>query len=244
MARAAALEALAIDETLSEAHASLGYVLMRRDRDFDGARREFERAIELKPGYATAHHWYGCLFTLLGETDRALECLRRAERIDPLSVIVRSDVAWALYFGRRYDEAAAQCANVLRFDAGFRPARRCLAQIHIQRGRYEDALTECRIAGISDSVTAGVALARAGRTAEALAIVTRHRQAFKAGRQAAFQAAWILTALDDKRKALLWLDKSFAAGEERIGYIRVEPGFDDLREEAAFKDLLARLGPT
>lgn len=112
-AKAAATKALEIDNTLAEAHASLGMTRMSYEWDWAGAEREFQRAIELDPNYATAHHWYGICLGATGRGDEAIASLKRAQQLDPLSLIISADVGLELHFARRYDEAIDQVRRSL-----------------------------------------------------------------------------------------------------------------------------------
>ncbi len=127
LARGAALRALEIDDALAEAHASLAQARFLFDWDWTGAERDYLRALELKPSYATAHHWYGMFLAARGRTDEALQEMRRAEELDPLSLIIRANIGTIHYFARHYDAAIAQERKVLQADPDFVQARRKLA---------------------------------------------------------------------------------------------------------------------
>lgn len=241
-AREAADRAVSLDDALAEAHTSRGGILMRYDRDFDGARREFERAIELDPQYATAHHWFGEMLMIRRDSNAAIERLTEAARLDPLSLIVQSDLAMAYYFGRRYDEAEAQCRRTLWLDSGFRPARQILALVHVQNARYVEALDECAKADFSGSAIAGVALVGLGREVEARAILQRLRSNYRQGGKGAYASARVLMALGEPASAIRWLRHAARAREGQSAYVGIEPAFDALREEPGFRRLLADVG--
>lgn len=240
-ARDAAERALAIDEQLSEAHVSRGGVLMRYDRDFHGARDEFERAIELDPGNATAHHWYGELLMQAGESEAAIERLRHASQIDPLSLIVQSDLAWALYYGRRYDEADEQARRVLWIDSSFRPARQCLALVLVQRGEHAEALEECAKADLSSSAIAGTALVGLNEMQRARTILQRLRWSYRRGNKGAYAAARMFASLGEPASAVRWLRHAVRAREGQVAYLAIDPSLDSLRSEPGFQRLLAEL---
>lgn len=240
-AREAADRAVALDENLAEAHTSRGGVLMRYDRDFAGARREFERAIELDPKYATALHWFGEMLMMLGESEDAIERLTEAARIDPLSLIVQSDLAWALYYARRYDESDAQCRRALWLDSSFRPARQCLALVLVQKGENAEALAECAKGDLSGSAIAGTALVGLGREQQARAILQQLRWSFRSGNKGAYAAARVFVALGEPASAVRWLRHAVRAREGQVAYLAIDPAFDSLRKEPGFQRLLSEL---
>jgi TolB-like protein len=115
-AREATLKALELDQNLAEAHASLGLVLVDYDRDWSAGEREYQRAIELSPSCATAHHWYALALASMGRTDEAIREIELARRLDPLSVRVSSNVGFALYFGRQYDRAIPELLKAIELE--------------------------------------------------------------------------------------------------------------------------------
>jgi DNA-binding winged helix-turn-helix (wHTH) protein/TolB-like protein/Flp pilus assembly protein TadD len=240
-AREASDRALALDDTLSEAHASRASVLMRYDRNFAGARVEFERAIELDPGNATAQHWYGEMLMQSGASEAAIDRLRHASQLDPLSLVVQSDLAWAYYYARRYDEAAELSRRVLWLDSSFRPARQCLALVLIQQGEHAAALTECAKADLSGSGIAGTALAGLDREAQARAILQQLRWSYRKGNKGAYAAARVFAALGEPSSAVRWLRHAIRAREGQVAYLAIDPAFDSLRSEPAFQHLLSEL---
>ena len=240
-AREAADRAVALDDSLAEAHTSRGGVLMRYDRDHYGARREFERAIELDPNYATAHHWFGEMLMMQHESDAAIERLTEAARVDPLSLSVQSDLAWALYYARRYDESDTQCRRALWLDSSFRPARQCLALVLVQKGEHAEALNECAKADLSGSAIAGAALAGLGREEQARAILQQLRWGYRQGNKGAYAAARVFAALGEPASAVRWLRHAVRAREGQVAYISIEPAFDSLRSDPGFQQLLSEL---
>lgn len=238
-AREAADRAVALDGNLAEARTSLGGVLMRYDRDFDEARREFERAIELDPKYATAHHWFGELLMIDGDSDAAIERLSEAARLDPLSLIVQSDLAWALYYARRYGESEAQCRRTLWLDAGFRPARQCLALVLVQKGEHQQALDECAKADLSASAIAATALVGLGRDEQARAILQQLRRSYRRGSKGAYAAARVFVALGEPAGAIRWLRYAARVRESQVLYLAIDPAFEALHDEPGFQRLLA-----
>ncbi len=141
-AKAAARRALEIDKTLAGPHASLARVKTEYEWDWAGAEKEYRRAIELDPNYATAHQWYAIHLAAVGRPQQALPVIKRAREIDPLSTVVNSQVAWILYFGRRYDEAAEESRKAIAMDANFAWGHSGLGSVYLQRARYREAIAE------------------------------------------------------------------------------------------------------
>jgi tetratricopeptide (TPR) repeat protein len=123
-AKAAAIKALDIDNTLAEAHASLGLARLIHDWDAPAAEAEFKRAIELSPSYATAHHWYALYWLAIGKLEEGIEELKRAQQFDPLSLIINTHLAWAFYFSRQYEQAIAECRKTLDMEVQCRRPRK------------------------------------------------------------------------------------------------------------------------
>ena len=142
--RAALHKALEIDESLAEAHASLGLKAMNFDWDWAMAEQEFRRAIELNPNYATAYQWYGEFLASIGRFDEGIRTLKRAQELDPLSLVINTDVAKVYMIARRYDEAIAQFQKALEMDPGFDVARGLLGLTYSLKGEHEEAIAECR----------------------------------------------------------------------------------------------------
>jgi len=243
-AKAAASRALELDNTLSEAHTSLASLGMF-DWDWRSAGEEFRRAIELNPGYATAHHWYAWHLNLLGRKSEAIAEMRKAESLDPLSLIVSADMADVLFVSRLYDESIRQSRKTLDMDRNFALAHFELGQAYVQKRMYREAIAELQraieLSGYSTTCTSNLAYAYAesGRRDEAVKILkdlTKHSNGFSN----AAEIALIYAGLDEKDQAMAWLEKAYA---ERFNpSILLRPAFDPLRSDPRFQDLLRRIG--
>src|SRR5271170_2271747 len=177
-AKAAAVKALDLDSTLGEAHNSLAFCLDGFDWDFEGAGKEFRRAIELNPGYATAHHWYAWHLSLLGRYDEAIAEMRKAENLDPLSLIINADLAEILGLAHAYDESILQSRKAIEMDPNFALAHNQLGQAYLQQHMYKEAVVELQkavqLSGGSPTCIANLARAYAlsGRRNEALTLLS------------------------------------------------------------------------
>ncbi len=241
-ARELAERAIALDDNLAEAHASLGCALMRYYWAWADARRELERAIQLDPTYATAHHWYGELLMLRGDFDGALRELGIAESLDPLSPAIRSDTAWCLYNARRYDEGAERCVGLLDRNAAYTQARLCLASIYLEQRRFADAEQVLEPYGFAGTSLAVAARVGSGERERGRVLLGRRTARYPHGPWAAFDAARVSVALGDRDAALAWLARSVEDHEQGCIHIRVEPAFDTIREDPRFVELLKHVG--
>src|SRR3984957_5868118 len=240
-AKAAALKAIQLDDTLGEAHISLAYCLDGFDWDFASAGREFKRGIELSPGYATGYEWYGWHLASLGRNGEAVAQVEKAENLDPLSLIISSDLAEELLVAHRYDEATKQTQKTINMDHFFAPAHYVLGETFVQKHRYDEAITELRKATeLSEGSTAfsanlAYAYAVSGRRTEAVKILDGLKNRPQNGFANAPEIALVYVGLDDKDQAMSGLEKAF---EERFSpWVLMRPAFDPLRSDPRFRDL-------
>jgi TolB-like protein/DNA-binding winged helix-turn-helix (wHTH) protein/Tfp pilus assembly protein PilF len=245
-ARGFAEKALALDESLAEAHTSLAFVLMHFEHDWAAAEREFQRAIALNPSYVTAHHWYAYCLMAQTRVEEALREIRLAQELDPLSLIVNTDVAELLYCARRYDEAIRQAQKALEMDASFPLAHRALGLAYEQKGMYKESVAELqlqvRYSGRADYALAELARAfvLTGNRNEAEKLL-RELQTFNPQNPGtSIGLAFLYAALGDKDQAFFWLEKS---ARERMGVIliKVQPYFDTLRSDPRFRAIERRM---
>jgi TolB-like protein/DNA-binding winged helix-turn-helix (wHTH) protein/tetratricopeptide (TPR) repeat protein len=245
-AKAAAIKALELDSALGEAHNSLAFVLDGFDWDFDAAGKEFRRAIELNPGYATAHHWYAWHLSLLGRYDEAIAEMRKAENLDPLSLIINADLAELLVLAHSYDESIQQSRKTIEMDPNFALAHNQLAQAYLQKHMYAEAVAELQKAVqlSTGSPTCIANLARAyvlsGKRSEAEKLLSDLRKRSNPGYSNASEIAIIYASLGNTDQAMDWLEKGY---EERFNPgVLLRPGFDPLRSDSRFQNLVHRIG--
>ena len=245
-AKTAALKALELDSTLGEAHNSLAFVLDGFDWDFDSAGKEFQRAIELSPGYATAHHWYAWHLSLLGRYDEAIAEMRKAENLDPLSLIINADLAEILVLAHSYDESIQQSRKTIEMDPNFALAHNQLAQAYLQKHMYDEGVAELqkavRLSGNSPTCMANLARAyvASGKRSEAAKLLGDLKKRSGSGYSNASEIAMIYLSLGDTDQAMNWLEKGYA---ERFNpSVLLRPGFDPLRSDSRFQSLLRRIG--
>jgi TolB-like protein/DNA-binding winged helix-turn-helix (wHTH) protein/Flp pilus assembly protein TadD len=246
-AKAAAIKALELDSELGEAHTSLAVCLDGFDWDFDAAEKEFQRAIQLNPGYATAHHWYAWHLSHIGRNEEAIAEMRKAENLDPLSLIINADLAELLLLARSYDESIQQSRKTIEMDPNFALAHNQLGQAYFQKQMYEPAIAELeksvQLSGGSPTCIANLARAYAasGRRSEAEKLLSDLKKRSSPSASFASQIAIVYAALGDRDQAMNWLEKGY---EERFNPgVLLRPGFDPLRSDSRFQNLVHRMGP-
>jgi TolB-like protein/DNA-binding winged helix-turn-helix (wHTH) protein/Flp pilus assembly protein TadD len=245
-AKTAALKAVELDSSLGEAHNSLAFVLDGFDWDLDSGGKEFRRAIELNPGYATAHHWYADHLALLGQYDEAIVEMKKAESLDPLSLIINADLAELLVLAHSYDEAIAQSRKTIEMDPNFAMAHNQLGQAYLQKHMYDQAIAELQnavqLSGGSPTCIANLARAYSlsGKRSEAMKLLNDLKSSSTAKNSHASEVAAIYASLGDKDEAMNWLEKGYA---ERFNPgVLIRSGFDPLRTDPRFQDLVHRVG--
>jgi TolB-like protein/DNA-binding winged helix-turn-helix (wHTH) protein/Tfp pilus assembly protein PilF len=245
-AKAAAMKALDLDNTLGEAHNSLAFLLDGFDWDFDAAGNEFRKAIALNPNYATGHHWYALHLALVRQNDEAIAEMRRAADLDPLSLIINADLAELLLIANKVDESIQQSRKTIDMDANFALAHHQLAQAYLAKRMNDDAIGEFKkaiqLSGDSPTFSANLARAyvSAGRRADALVLLDKLKNASSPGYSPACEVAVIYAALGDTEQAMAWLERGYQARFNPGVLLR--PGFDSLRADPRFQDVLRRVG--
>jgi TolB-like protein/tetratricopeptide (TPR) repeat protein len=246
-ARAAASKALEIDDSIAEAYASLGYI-HGEQLEWDAAEASLRHALELKPGYATAHHWYALNLVQRGRFPEAMAEVNKALELDPLSNAVNGQLGAILNFERRYDEAIVHLERTVQMDPAFARSHLILAEAYAFSGRYDRALAEVEKAALlSDEpgslADLGFVHAMAGRRPQALQVVqdlmdrqNRHEDGSSGG------LAIVYAGLGDRDRAFEWLERSRALLDPVVGDLKVDPRFDKLRGDPRFAKLLATVG--
>ncbi len=245
-AKAAAIKALELDGSLGEAHNSLAFCLDGFDWDMEAAGKEFRRAIELNPGYATAHHWYAWHLALLGQYDDAIGEMKKAVSLDPLSLIINADEAELLALAHRYDESIQQSEKTIEMDPNFGIAHNHLGQAYLQTGRYGEAITELKkavqLSGGSPTCIANLARAyvAAGQRNEGIKLLGELKARSTSQYSYGSEVAVIYAALGDKDQAMSWLQKGY---DERFNPgVLLRPGFDPLRADPRFREMVRKVG--
>jgi eukaryotic-like serine/threonine-protein kinase len=245
-AKSALMRALEFDSTLAEAHASLAHVHLEFDHDWTAAEREYLRAIELDPKYATAHQWYGGFLSAMGRHAEALRQAEIAQALDPLSPIIQTWVGLRYYFARKPEAAIAEIRKALELDPNFAPAHWHLSWAYEQMDRFDEGVAEAQRTLALDPgnllylASLAHAYARAGRQNEARAILARLKQASTTRHVSAYHVAVVYIALGDITTGLDWLERAYDEQSPWIGYMGVDPRVDPVRSHPRFKILLRR----
>jgi serine/threonine protein kinase/tetratricopeptide (TPR) repeat protein len=247
-AKAMALKALEMDDTLAEAHTSLAYARWLGDLDWSGAEREFRRALELKSSYVMAHEWYAEYLAALARHDEALAEIKKAQQLDPLSVPVNRAVGWVLYFARRYDQAIEELQKALAMDPGFVGARLVLWWVYVAKGATDLAIADIR----RESERPGLrtvkklmlayAQAAAGNREEANGLLWELEPKLAGDSRLALLSALLFTALDLKDRAFEQLEQAYQAREPGLLFLKVAPWLDPLRSDRRYAALVEKLG--
>jgi eukaryotic-like serine/threonine-protein kinase len=242
--------AVSIDESVAEAHAALGYVL-KNQFEFPGAEASFKRAIELKPSWSTGHHWYSILLTQQGRFAEAITESRQAISLDPLAIAPNLQLAAALLMGRRYDDAVTQYQRALQIEPAIASAYRSMGLARTYQRQFDAAASLFEQAkratppGAEDQElksALGYLHAKSGRRAEALGIARELAERFtSAGEEVAANVAAIHAGLGDRKQTFEWLRRAVVRRDPELGYMKVDPRWDELRGDDEFKALLAKL---
>jgi eukaryotic-like serine/threonine-protein kinase len=247
-AKTMALKALQMDDSLAEAHTSLAYARWLGDLDWQGAEREFKRALELMSSYVMAHEWYAEYLAAIGRHDEALLEAKRAQQLDPLAVPVNRTVGWVLYFARRYDEAIEELRKTLAMNAEFLGARLVLWWAYIAKGAHDQALADIRREverpGLRTikKLTLAYACAASGNGEEANGILWELEPKLAAENRLALLSAILFTALDAKDRAFEQLERAYQLREPGLLFLKVAPWADPLRSDPRYGAFVEKLG--
>ena len=221
-------------------------IVQNHDWDWGTAEREFRRAIELNPNYATAHHWYAEHLMWRGRFDEALRESERARRLDPLSLIIATDHGAILLHARQYDRAIEQFRSVLELDPDF-PRAHIIQGAYVEKGMFAAAIADFeaqRLKAPDHWYWAGVAYiyGRSGQTTRARHAIDELLQIRQERGVQATLIAGAFAAVGDNEEALAWLERAYAEHDNRLTGLKVSPGWDPLRNDSRFQSLLRRVG--
>ncbi len=247
-ARAAAEQAVVLDEGLPDAHLALGNVMLREDWDWLGAQREFDRALQLDP-HSAAAHWYMALLSMaMGHTEKALSEMIESQRLDPASENAHDDLGWAYYLNRRFAEAVDESKIAISMDPQSLSAHQQLGKTYLQLKKYPEAEAEFEATVKLQRLSRGLAdlgqlYALSGRTAQARAILLELGRRDKERRtyQSEYMKAVLLASLGDIDGAFQSLDAAISRRLSRAIWMRVDPDLDPLRSDPRFYPLLRRV---
>lgn len=245
--KAAAARALALDESLAEAHASMGYIQVFYDLDWPGAARSFQRAIELNPKYATAHQWYAWYLFVMERFDEALAALRRAQALDPLSLIINDHLGYALLLAGKPDEALAQLIKTKELDPAFPWTYWRLGSVYLKLGRYDESIAAFdTVVQMTDGGVGlgykGLVCAIAGRDDDARSVLARLEQLSRTRYVSPLEFALVYAGLGRVDDALASLERAYDDRVSDFARVNLLPWPDAVRADPRFIALLRRIG--
>lgn len=247
-AKVLAARALELDDQLAEAHAAFAWALLNYDWDFVASEKEFKRAIELNPGYSLARLWYAMGLALNKRFEEAFEEINRAHNIDPLSLIINTDIGILLFLTRRYDEAIEQFNKTLELGPGYLLAVDFLGYTYGLKGMFVESL-DCYSKNVEltggapfSYASLGFGKAMAGCSAEAMEFAKRSKQLNGDGYFSPHYWAQLYAQLGDRDQAFEWLERAVEERSPWITWLRVNPSYDDLRTDPRFEEILIRCG--
>ena len=244
-AKAAALRALEIDDGLAEAHTSLASVKAFYEWDWSGGEQEFKQAIALSPNYATARQWYAYLLVATGRLDEAAMEMKQAQTLDPLSMIIQSNLAGNYYYRRQYEQAIDECQKTLEFDPNFSTALVFLSAAYAQEKQYDDAISQ--LEKVPENSTEAQALlgyvyAVSGNKDHADDIFRRLQRKSKREYVPSSYFAMVYLGLGRRDRALALLERGYVEHDQGMNLLKIDPVWDSLRSDSHFQDLLRRVG--
>ena len=249
-AKAAAIRALELDDSLAEAHAALAFTNLCYDWNWEGAEQRFKRALELNPNYGPAHQWYSNLLAAQGRFEEAIAQIKRAQDINPLSLMDRSIGGWTYYHARQYQLAERELRTIAETERDFSNSYLMLGFVYERLGRYEEAIESLKAAmellsgTIVPLAVQGYVFARSGKREEALKILAQLKELSEERYVSPYFPALVYTGLGDHEAALASLEEAFEQRDEWLIWLGTEPKFDDLRSDPRFKELVRRVGLT
>ncbi|MCI0487817.1 MAG: winged helix-turn-helix domain-containing protein [Blastocatellia bacterium] len=246
-AKAAAVRALEIDESLAEAHVSLADIRLHYDWDPSGAEVEYNRAIELNPYCATAHHRYSVYLLTRGWFGKAMTEIKKAQELDPLSLIINTALSLPYFYARQYDQAIEKFHKVLEMDPSFAPAHYYLGLAHEKNAMHKAAIAEFQKAielsgGCPLMIAAlGHAYAGCGKTREAQKVLDELKEMSKRKYVSSYHIATIYAGLGEKATAFHWLEEAYKERSCFLIRLKIDPLLDGLRSDPRFFDLMQRV---
>ena len=246
-ARAAANKALEIDPELAEVHASLGWIAMWYDRDWQVAENHFIKAIRMKPDYPEAHLWYGNLLVCTGRADESIQEMRKGKELEPLEPAPPTHVGWALYYARRFEESIDELRKVVASDPEFSLPYVMLSANFAAKEMWGEAIeasqkfVELSAGSVFALSALGATYGAAGMKDEALRILERLDGLSTDRYVGPIFRALVWTGVGEKNRALEYLEKAYEERDSFMAWLKVWPSFDSLRSEPRFKELLKKM---
>jgi tetratricopeptide (TPR) repeat protein len=217
------------------------------DWDWRGAERDYRRALQINPGYAMAHYWFGSCLSAMGRLEEGLAGHKQALDLDPTSPWINAGLVYTYYYAGRYDEAIAQARKALEIDPNFPTARHALGLAYLQKSMFREAIAELEKGTLGgrrpvDLADLGYAYAVAGRRREVMKVLDELQAIAKREHVPADRWALLYAGLGDREQAFRWLEKAHQERSGELYTLKVDPRFDSLRSDARFQSILRRMG--
>jgi serine/threonine-protein kinase len=247
LAKVNALRAMELDASLAEPHAALGFI-NHFEWNMSAAEPEYKHTIELNPNYPTGHHWYSRFLRAVGRSDEAWAEIKRAEELDPLSLVIINNVAEQYIDRGDLKSAVDECQRMIDLDPNFWAAHQTLAIALVKQGKNTEALAEAQKSiDLSKRSNASLALlghlyGRLGKQTEAQAVIKELQERYSKQQADGRDIAVVYAGLDDKDQAFAWLEKAFQYHSHFLAALRLEPLLDSLRNDPRWSDLQRRVG--
>ena len=248
-AKAEALKAIELDDTLAEPHVSLAFIAETYEWDWATAEREYKRALELNPGDVRAHNWYAGYLMYVGRFEEGIAEAKRARDLDPLSLPINNALAGRLLAAGRYNEGLQQVQQTLELDPHFAPAHQTLGWVYLHKGKQEDAIQEfqnaLQLTGMEDTdlqLDLGFAYAVSGKRAEARRILGNLEKRYVQGVVPASSVGILHGALGEPNEAFAWLEKAYEERDPQLTYLKAGRRFEPLRKDPRLEGLVRRVG--
>ena len=249
-AKQAAQKALDIDSTLAEAHASMASISTNLEFDWSSGEEEFKRAIELNPGYATAHHWYALHLMWLGRSEEAIAEIQRALELDPLSLVVNRNVSLVYYLSQDYDLALEAAQKTIDMDPNFSFAHYHLGVAYLQKSMFPEALAAFRkeesiagdVLGKYFASWTCITYAKMGQIEEARRLLSDFSSQLEQFSNRAYMLAGIYFTLGEYDQGFEWLERAYQERSPEMRLLKVDPLFDCVRADSRFTAMLKKMG--
>ncbi len=252
-ASALALKALEIDPTLGEAHNVLAQIKESGEWNFAEAEKEYKRAIELNPNYATAYHWYAEFLAEMGRFDESFAMYKRALELDPLSLAISTDLGMAYYYARQYDRAIEHLKKLVELDPNYVRTHDYLAKVYEEKGMFEEAITEIEKLNAlrgedmqeftRDKAKVEDALRKSGAKGYWQKILEFNKEGIQKGNSVyPPDMAMLYARLGERDEAFRWLEKAYEERSVPLTRLKVSPEWDNIRSDPRFQELLRRIG--
>ena len=248
----AATKALEIDPTLGEPHAALATIKDGNEGDWAGAEKEYRRAIELSPNYATAYHWLAESLAMQGRFDESFAEYKRALEIEPYSLAISTDLGMAYYYARQYDRAIEHLKKLIEMDPNYVRTHYYLAQVYLEKGMFEEAIREIEKGAVLEGEDPAEfakgkrqvldAYKGSGARGYWQQVLEFYKEDIRTGRRPhRLNMAKVYARLGARDEAFAWLEKVFDIGEAGVIWLKVSPEWDSLRDDPRFPELLKRV---